>query len=114
MRNENQTTLAIEEQLAPALRAVPGSGEHIEEALGVHAAHPHRRGQIISRLISKDCRDLTDGELERCLKDCVCPAYLIRVSKGMRDAGILTPFDIIPNNKFSNAVNGPRSQDGAT
>lgn len=77
-----------------ALFADAITDERANEAKAYAKANPSWRGGIIAKLQHYSARDLSDAEIERCLKGCVGVTKLTFVAKGLRDAGIIKTGDL--------------------
>ncbi len=52
------------------------------------------KAALIGRLYNNNVIDLSDGEIERCLRNTCSPTKLIAIAKRIRDSGCLTIRDV--------------------
>lgn len=52
------------------------------------------KGAIISKMLAENAANISDGEIDRCLSDCVA-AWLPKVAKQYRDAGYILPNEVL-------------------
>lgn len=68
--------------------------DRVKDATIYARQSPNRREAIIGKLREYNATDLSDHEIERCLKGCAAASLLIKVAKGLRDGGDLTIADL--------------------